>query len=259
MDSGPATNTRTLDVTLRETIQRLSRARQTPAIRKLLAEARHYCTILGSWTSAPPPPLQQNTTIDEVLDLLKRAMLVPLQREEADDDSPEISVEEVDEGETAGDSEPPPSRPTAIARVPLRRQLAPAAIRGPAAARSEAGEGISILRPERSPWRPVTGFPGVTVKHLVPGARVADRRALVRLSPGTELSSHVHAEPELLWVLSGALTLGDARIRPGEVIVFESGANSAALRSLGQCTALLVGSDRAELRAPLEDPPPPLP
>lgn len=58
MDTGPTTNTRTLDVTLRDTLEQLSRAKQTPTVRKLRAEAEHYVTILAGWTSAPPPPRQ---------------------------------------------------------------------------------------------------------------------------------------------------------------------------------------------------------
>ncbi|MBW2528494.1 MAG: hypothetical protein JRI23_30240, partial [Deltaproteobacteria bacterium] len=110
MESGPATNTRTLDVTLRDAIQRLSRAKPTDAIRKLLAEARHYESVLAAWTSVPPPPQQQDAIIDEVFDLVRRTMTVPMEERERseEDDGPEIVI-----GDAMTEAEARRSDPTA--------------------------------------------------------------------------------------------------------------------------------------------------
>lgn len=262
MDSGPPTNTRTLDVTLRETIQRLERAEQTETVRKLLAEARHYATMLAAWTSAPPPPRQQDAVIDDVVDLLRRSLAVPLGSPDGDD-APEIRVEPG----TDSPPDPPESldgptgRSTTLGRVPLRRQPAtspPGARAGPAEPQALVpSPGVEVLRPDRAPWKPVASRSGLALKRLDAGQPGTATSALVRLRAGGMLEGHRHGAPETLWVVAGTVVLGEVSIHAGELVRFAAGADSPPLYSLGESTLLLVGSDRGELQGPRSEPPSP--
>ena len=68
--------------------------------------------------------------------------------------------------------------------------------------------------------------------------------ALARLESGAELPGHSHCSTELIYVLEGCITHGEALVHAGECVCFEEGSGSGALRSRGESLLLLVGSDR---------------
>lgn len=251
MCSEPGTNTRTLEGTLRETIGRLSECKQTPAVLRIIAEAKRYLVILRTWESSPPTTAVQHEVIDEVMGLLKESLTIPLempdrQRAPTSEDSPEISVRP---------SEPPPpdSETRAqrkIGRVRVQRHsLAQSESNGsPAAATFAAGPGVTVLRPYELRWREVPARLDVLAKRLHDDPERGPCRTMVRLGRGAELPSHRHGVAEDLVVLSGSLRIGDVEVHAGDIVHSEPGATSGIIRSVGECTFLLVGSDRSELR-----------
>jgi anti-sigma factor ChrR (cupin superfamily) len=95
------------------------------------------------------------------------------------------------------------------------------------------------------PWQPAAVTAGVRVKRLHDDAEEVHSHALARLESGAELPAHSHGTTELVYVLDGCITHGDALIHAGECVCFEAGSASGALRSRGESLLLLIGSDRA--------------
>jgi len=102
-------------------------------------------------------------------------------------------------------------------------------------------------------WREVDGLVGVRIKRLAEGGVDGHLTVLVRLEPGAELSGHVHESAEQVFLLAGCVVHGEAAVHAGECICIAAGATSGALRSRGESTLLLIGSDREWLRSSQPD------
>jgi len=110
-----------------------------------------------------------------------------------------------------------------------------------------SSSGIRLLRPYMMPWQVAAGVAGIKVKQLHEDSSESRCHALLRLESGAELPAHTHGTSELVYVLDGCITHGDALVHAGECVCFEAGSASGSLRSRGESLLLLVESDRAFL------------
>ncbi|MBW2457504.1 MAG: cupin domain-containing protein [Deltaproteobacteria bacterium] len=133
-----------------------------------------------------------------------------------------------------------------IGRV-TRGGVPPSAESSDPAPAPSSSSGIRLLRPYMMPWQPAPTTAGVKLKQLHEDSSESHCHCLVRLESGAELPAHSHGTSELIYVLEGCVTHGDALVHAGECVCFEEGSSSGALRSRGESLLLLVGSDRAWL------------
>jgi hypothetical protein len=139
-----------------------------------------------------------------------------------------------------------PASPRRLGRVKLASIPPPADIQNATPDRGAArGSGIRRLRPHLKSWDPVAELPGVRCKRL---STTPPTSVLLRLEPGARLPRHRHGSREHIHLLDGLLQHGDTELYAGEHIFVEAGALSGPFVSQGECTLMIVGSDRPELR-----------
>jgi quercetin dioxygenase-like cupin family protein len=166
----------------------------------------------------------------------------------------------------SADPAPPSSAPDGVPRsgaVPLRdgsasaraRELTP---RTPAPARiveamswmrsleTEAAPGVAILRADAVPWRALPMAPSIMAKVLRRDAVTSMYTALVRIPAGRELPAHRHTAPEEMYVIEGAVQVGDVVAQAGDVCHADAGSVHPTMRSATGCVLLIVASSRDE-------------
>ncbi len=89
-------------------------------------------------------------------------------------------------------------------------------------------------------WREAS--PGVWYQLLSIDAARDRVTMLVRLEPGVEYSSHVHADVEEVYMLEGEIGLDDRKLHPGDYSRAEGGTRDEHVWSEAGCTCLLVTS-----------------
>ena len=237
--TGPITNTRTMEGSLVEAIDRLKTFEQTPKLKGMIAKAEGFLAVVGTWEEQRPSTEEEYTVIPDVLILLKHCMTYNPEEDPTRDSSPEISVGPASDSDAAATSSA-----TALGRLPVEKRDSRRIARGDSTRPPPKGRsGVSVLRPDRAPWQPIESLPGVCVKILNTDTGAGRCRALMRLDPGAELPARRHSVAEDLYVLSGLLQVGDYRVYSGELVRAEAGARSAGFRCIAEATLLLVGTD----------------
>lgn len=96
------------------------------------------------------------------------------------------------------------------------------------------------------PWKQAT--PGLLYQVLAADAATHVVSMRVRLEPGVEYPSHVHAAVEELHVLEGELWIDDRKLHPGDYNRAEAGTGDRRVWSETGCACVLVTSHRDLLR-----------
>lgn len=260
------TNKRTIDDALDDFVKRVGHAPQTPMVRAYLLEARRCQSVLKKWETIPPSPEEQDEVIGQVFAVLQQGMgLAPPSRHSKPSPEPSPRPPSRDEGASRrpelGLDKTGPRR---IARVELKqvsaaelraqealqaaqeaaRQLPPEP-QPPADAVLEIERGVSLLRTHLLAWEPVAGRPELLVKLVEEDDR--GLTAYLRLAPGARLPAHQHHTTEDLLVVEGTVMIAGIEAYPGCWQRSRAGTCSPEIYSPGDCTLLLLGSDRGLL------------
>lgn len=106
---------------------------------------------------------------------------------------------------------------------------------------------VSMVDFEAQEWRGVPeswagkageGDPGVRYKAFSTFSAAVPSGQLVEYEPGHLERPHSHPEDEVLYLLSGELTLGDSVLGPGAVVVIDGGTVYGPLLSASGCRFL---------------------
>jgi len=257
------TNKRTIDDALNDFVKRVAHAPQTPMVRAYLLEARRCQSVLKKWETVPPSPEEQDEVISQVFAVLQQGMGLappaqhsqptpvpmpspPSSRDERSAQRPELGLDK--------------TGPRRIGRVELK-QVSAAELRAqealqaaqeaarklpaeppPADAVLEIERGVALLRTQLLAWEPVAGRSGLLIK-LVDDDDCG-LSAYLRLAPGATLPAHQHHSTEDLLVLEGTVMIAGVEAYPGCWQRSRAGTCSPEIYSPGDCTLLLLGSDR---------------
>lgn len=96
---------------------------------------------------------------------------------------------------------------------------------------------VRITTPEQQPWqvsseRPRSdlsnaamedGGPASAYKIREPGSEADPQLVELRFHPGEEIELHCHDEPEIIYVLEGAMKIGSRTVGPGACIFIDGG------------------------------------
>lgn len=112
--------------------------------------------------------------------------------------------------------------------------------------RTIVSPGVTIVRPDASPWQPHPSAAGVTLKLLYRDPRSGVYTALVRLAPGSSLPRRRHLSSEEALLVSGIAMVGPHEMRPGEYCRAESETVHDPITTATGCTFFLCGSEHDE-------------
>jgi anti-sigma factor ChrR (cupin superfamily) len=88
--------------------------------------------------------------------------------------------------------------------------------------------------------------PSIMAKVLRRDAVSSMYTALVRIPAGRELPAHRHTAPEEMYVIEGAVQVGDVVAQAGDVCHADAGSVHPTMRSATGCLLLIVASSRDE-------------
>ncbi|MEJ7732361.1 MAG: cupin domain-containing protein [Polyangiaceae bacterium] len=111
---------------------------------------------------------------------------------------------------------------------------------------TEAAPGVAVLRADAVPWRALPMAPSILAKVLRRDAVTSMYTALVRIPAGRELPAHRHTAPEEMYVIEGAVQVGDVVAQAGDVCHADAGSVHPTMRSATGCLLLIVASSRDE-------------
>lgn len=111
---------------------------------------------------------------------------------------------------------------------------------------TEAAPGVAVLRADAVPWRALPMAPSILAKILRRDPVTSMYTALVRIPPGRELPAHRHTAPEEMYVIEGAVQVGDVVAQAGDVCHAEAGSVHPTMKSATGCLLLMVASSRDE-------------
>ena len=111
---------------------------------------------------------------------------------------------------------------------------------------TEAAPGVAVLRADAVPWRALPMAPSILAKILRRDAVTSMYTALVRIPAGRELPAHRHTAPEEMYVIEGAVQVGDVVAQAGDVCHAEAGSVHPTMKSATGCLLLMVASSRDE-------------
>jgi quercetin dioxygenase-like cupin family protein len=92
------------------------------------------------------------------------------------------------------------------------------------------------------------GEPDVRFKPFSTGSDRVPTGQLVEYEAGHLESPHSHAEDEILYLLSGELTIGDTALSPGMLVHIDGGTEYGPLRTQRGCQFLRLGFASTGLR-----------
>jgi len=278
---GAITNTRALEDSVVEALERLEQMPSDGRTQALRTKAAHYRDILASWELMPPSDAEQSETVSSVLQLLGKVMAYVNGEEppalESDplgvampdledfgqiDDLPPLGLPSLDEpgerpkrglparGGTAltADRPAPQRKRNQMPRrqVHSKRKVSVGRIELQVASGQDRVETADVIFPFQRPWEPLARVEGGSAKPL-DGDLASGEHVLVRLLDGARLQSHVQATPEVIYVLRGGIRLAEETLFAGAVIRTTANAHCPTIRSIGETELLFIGSVRPEL------------
>jgi hypothetical protein len=106
-------------------------------------------------------------------------------------------------------------------------------------------EGLDWLSPDDS-WggTAADGQPGVRFKPFAIGDGLVPEGQLVEYEVGHFEGAHSHKEDEILFLLSGQLSIAEQQLLPGTLIYIEGGTTYGPLKSEGGCRFLRLHVSR---------------
>lgn len=225
----PAPYLKVIEAALAEAIERLSRAEATPAQKSLLVEARRLRAAMATWHAIPPDAEIEQEMLARVKSLTAEvgASLVPPPLET----SPATANSKSTPPKVRSSSEPPRIASGYTHVQPL----------------SPISSGITRVRPATMEWEPYRHLAGVTMKPVHHVATEEAFCAILKMDAGAEIPRRRHAGPEDIFVIEGALTMGDIELRAGDACHSDAGTLHEPMRSAGGCTLFVVGSAFDEL------------
>lgn len=108
--------------------------------------------------------------------------------------------------------------------------------------------GVSGVRSATTRWSP-TPLPGIEEKFLAHDDARGVTTRLLRFAPGTRYPKHRHAGTEEIFVLEGSLTINGLLLSAGDYCRSETGTEEEDTFSETGGMAIVISSDRDEIRA----------
>jgi len=103
--------------------------------------------------------------------------------------------------------------------------------------------GTRSIREREGIW--ISCEPGIDIKYLQVDPASAARTALLRMAPGSVLTSHPHDQTECCVVIEGDVTLDEHRLGKGDLHVAPAGTVHRAVSTNGGCLLLLRWDPRS--------------